>query len=97
MFKKFKIVHLIEVFLIFGNKSLARNLKNRWVDFHKMCTAGTSQLVDVQCKFMFKSDHRILSYGQFKILAHAWVCAWSTLLLAFVLSGVLEIRLMQLL
>ena len=27
-----------------------------------MCTAGTSKLVDVQCKFMFKSDNKILSY-----------------------------------
>ena len=43
----------------------ARNLKNRWVDFHKICTAGTSKLVDVQCKFMFKSNNKILSYGRF--------------------------------
>ena len=49
----------------------ARNLKNRWVDFHKICTAGTSKLVDVQCKFMFKSDNKILSYGRFKILVQA--------------------------
>ena len=48
-----------------------RNLKNRWVDFHNICTAGTSKLVDVQCKFMFKSDYKILSYGHFKILAQA--------------------------
>ena len=48
-----------------------RNLKNRWVDFHKICTAGTSKLVDVQCKFMFKSDNKILSYGRFKILVQA--------------------------
>ena len=41
------------------------------MDFHKICTAGTSDLVDVQCKFMFKSDHKILSYGHFKILAQA--------------------------
>ena len=41
------------------------------MDFHNICTAGTSMLVDVQCKFMFKSDHQILSYGGFKILAHA--------------------------
>ena len=41
------------------------------MDFHKICTAGTAKLVDVQCKFMFKSDHHILSYGRFKILAHA--------------------------
>ena len=27
--------------------------------------------VDVQCKFMYKSDHDILSYGHFKILAPA--------------------------
>ena len=45
---------------------------NRWVDFHKICTAGTSKLVDVQCKFMFKSDHQILSYGHIKILAHSF-------------------------
>ena len=43
----------------------ARNLKNCFVDFHKICTAGTSKLVDVQCKFMFKSDNKILSYGRF--------------------------------
>ena len=49
----------------------AQNLKNRWVDFHKICTAGTSKLVDVQCKFMFKSDNKILSYDCFKILVEA--------------------------
>ena len=49
----------------------ARNLKNRKVDFHKICTAGTSKLVDVQCKFMFISDDKILSYGRFKILVQA--------------------------
>ena len=49
----------------------ARNLKNRWVDFHEICTAGTSKLVDVQCKFMFKSDNKILSYGRFKIVVQA--------------------------
>ena len=70
-FLKFKIVHLIEVFLIFGKKFCAQNLKNRWVDFHKICTAGTSMLIDVQCKLMFKSDFKILSYGRFKILAQA--------------------------
>ena len=64
-------MHLIEVFKIFGKKSSARNLKNRLVDFHKICTAGTSKLVDVQCKFMFKSDNKILSYGRFKILIQA--------------------------
>ena len=41
------------------------------MDFYKICTAGTSKLVDVQCKFMFKSDGKILSYGRFKILAQA--------------------------
>ena len=41
------------------------------MDFHKICTAGTYELVDVQCKFMYKSDHKILSYGHFKILAQA--------------------------
>ena len=41
------------------------------MDFHKICTAGTSKLVDVQCKFMFKSDNKILSYGRFKILVQA--------------------------
>ena len=42
----------------------------RWVLFHTDCgnPAGTSKLVDVQCKFMFKSDNKILSYGHFKIL-----------------------------
>ena len=47
-----------------------RNLKNRLVDFHKIFIAGTSKLVDVQCKFMFKSEHKILSYGRFKILVY---------------------------
>ena len=41
------------------------------MDFHKICTAGTSKLLDMQCKFMFKSDRKILSYGRFKILAQA--------------------------
>ena len=41
------------------------------MDFHEICTAGTSKLVDVQCKFMFKSDDKILSYGRFKILVQA--------------------------
>ena len=41
------------------------------MDFHKICTAGTSKLVDVQCKFMYKSDYKILSYDCFKILAQA--------------------------
>ena len=59
-------------FLNFWQKIVcARNLKNCWVDFHKICTAGTSKLVDVQCKFMFKSDNKILSYGRFKILVQA--------------------------
>ena len=63
-------MHLIEVFLIFGNKSLARgNLENRWVDFHKLCNSGTSELLDVQCTFMFKLDRKILRYGRFKIIA----------------------------
>ena len=48
-----------------------RNLKTRSVDFHKICTAGTSTLIDVQGKFMCKSDCTILSYGHFKILAQA--------------------------
>ena len=64
-------MHLVEVFKIFGKKSSALKLKNRWVDFHKICTAGTSKLVDVQCKFMFKSDNKILSYDHFKILVQA--------------------------
>ena len=60
-------------FLNFWQKIVcARNLNNRWVDFHKICTAGTSKLVDVQCKFMFKSDNKILSYGRFKILVQAY-------------------------
>ena len=42
------------------------------MDFHKICTASTSKLVDVQCKFMLKSDDKILSYGRFKILVQAW-------------------------
>ena len=59
-------------FLNFWQKIFcARNLKNRWVDFHKICTAGTSKLVDVQCKFMCKSHNTILSYGRFKILVLA--------------------------
>ena len=46
-----------------------RNLKNRWVDFYTICNAGTSRVLDVQCKFMFKSDCNIVSYGHFEILA----------------------------
>ena len=42
------------------------------MDFHNICTAGTSKLVDVQCKFMFKSDNKILSYGRFKIIVQAY-------------------------
>ena len=44
--------------------------------FHKICNAGTSKLLDVQCKFMFKLDCKILgySYGRFQILAQA--CSW---------------------
>ena len=30
-------------------------------------------LLDVQCKFMFKSDCKILRYGRFKIVVQAWV------------------------
>ena len=41
------------------------------MDFHKICTAGTSKLINVQCKLMFKSDSKILSNGRFKILAQA--------------------------
>ena len=36
------------------------------MDFHKIFNAGTSKLIDVQCKFMFKSDCKIQSYGRFK-------------------------------
>ena len=71
VFFKFKIVHSIEVFKFLVKIFCERNLKNRWVDFHKICTAGTSKLVDVQYKFMFKSDNQILSYGCFKILVQA--------------------------
>ena len=41
------------------------------MDFHEICNAGTSELLDVQCKFMFKSDCNILRYGCFKIIAQA--------------------------
>ena len=60
-------MHLTEVFLIFGKKSLKRGISKTagWI-FTKFKTAGTSKLVDVQCKFMFKSDQQILSYGRFK-------------------------------
>ena len=36
------------------------------MDFHKICTAGTSKLIDVQCKFMFKSDRKILAMALLK-------------------------------
>ena len=36
-----------------------------------MYNAGTSKFLDVQCKFMFKSGNKILSYGLFKILVQA--------------------------
>ena len=49
----------------------AQNLKNCHMDFQKICSASTSNILDVQCKFMFKSDSKILSYGRFKILAQA--------------------------
>ena len=39
----------------------ARNLKNCWVDFHNICNADTSKLLDVQCKFMFQLDRKILA------------------------------------
>ena len=65
-------MHLIEVFLIFGKKIFdARYLKRCYVDFHKICSAGTSELRDEQCKFMFKSDCKILRYGCFKIIPQA--------------------------
>ena len=64
-------MHLIEVLKIFGKKSSALNLNNRLVDFHKIGTAGTYKLVDVQCKFVFKSDITILSYDHFKFLVQA--------------------------
>ena len=41
------------------------------MDFHTICNAGTSELLDVQCKFIFKLDCKILRYGRFKILAEA--------------------------
>ena len=36
------------------------------MDFHKSFHAGTLKLLDVQCKFVFKLDRQILSYGHFK-------------------------------
>ena len=41
------------------------------MDFHKICNADTSELLDVQCKFMFKSNSQILRYGRFTIIAQA--------------------------
>ena len=41
------------------------------MDFHKICNAGTSTLLEVQYKFMFKSHCKILRYDHFKILAQA--------------------------
>ena len=62
----------MEVFLIFGEKSSAYGISKTagWI-FTKFATAGTSKLIDVQRKFIFKSDRKILSYGHFKILAQA--------------------------
>ena len=59
-------------FLIFGKKSSVHGKKPRCVDFHKICNASTSKFFDVRCKFMFKLDHKILSYGCFKIPAQAY-------------------------
>ena len=50
------------------NICCVQNLKNHLVDFHKIYTVGTSKPLDVQCKFMFKSGRKILSYRYFKIL-----------------------------
>ena len=56
-------------FLNFWQKIFsARNLKKCWVHFHKICTAGTSALLDVQCKFMLKSDRKLLRYSHLKII-----------------------------
>ena len=63
---------MIDVLKIFGQKSsVSGNSKTAGWIFTKIYTAGTSKLVDVQCKFMFKSDNKILSYGSFKILVQA--------------------------
>ena len=69
---KKKIVHLLEVFLIFAKKLWRAESQKPLGGFSQICTAGTSKLVDVQCKFMFESDHNILSYSHFKILAQAY-------------------------
>ena len=63
-------MHLREVFKIFGKKSSARGISKTagWI-FTQF--ALQLKLVDVQCKFMFKSDNKILSYGRFKILVQA--------------------------
>ena len=41
------------------------------MDFYKICDAGTCKLLDVKCRFMFKSDSKLLSYGRFEILVQA--------------------------
>ena len=66
-------MHLIEVFKIFGKKSSVRGISKTagWI-FTTFTLAGTSKLVDVQCKFMFKSDNKLLSYDHFKILVQAF-------------------------
>ena len=37
--------------------------------FSQNLHAGMSELLDVQCKFMLKSDCNILRYGNFKLIA----------------------------
>ena len=71
VFFKFKIVDLIEFFVLFVKKFCAFNLKNLWVDFHKIYNVGTSKTRDVQCKFMLKLDCQIVTYRHFKILVQA--------------------------
>ena len=71
---EFKIVHLIKLFFFFffGKNSFACRISKTagWI-FTKICNAATSKLLYVQCKFMFKSDCKILRYGCFKVLAQA--------------------------
>ena len=85
------------VFLIFGKKSSVRGIsKNHWVDFHKSCTTGTSKFIDVQCKFMFKSDRKIPSYGRFKILTQAYATSEVMVLIQnfFILCFISQLLLM---
>ena len=72
---KFKIVRLIEFLKFFSTKSSVQGISETagWI-FTNLQRRYMSKLLDVKCKFMYKSDCHIGSYGRFLILAPA--CSW---------------------